>query len=908
MSMLNPCSPRRIGTLRMNFFWAKNAADEAATQQQLEVLQRKLIRSERAREQAEALIDEATRTIRQKTMQLAQREDEIAHRLDRTMHELVNAQKLAKLSTMYATSPDHLNVTGYFKEMFGFTDAVPATLDRILSRVHPLDLAAGERILRRARFGFAKQKGEIRILNGDGKTCWMQYELKRVNDGDGQPAMIGTLIDITEQRQAERHARVLRLLDIRRIRKLNSTTNRLNHALAQTDSYSSYLTAVLDSVSIGVAVFDEERLLVSWNEQLEQISGVPANRLYNGMSLFDYVVLHDFDFKGRRSDPDFDGLFQQGTKPLNIQRQRNNAKFLNITLNPAEDGKLVICYADISEQKFVEQRLSDQGTRLANQLNDLNALSDQLEGARAQAVDASAAKSRFLAMMSHDIRTPLNGLLGMLSILEEDDIPPAARKRFQIASNSGQQLRVLLDDIIDFARSESGQLRWEASDLCLQTTAEHIVDFWAEDADKAGVTLSLEVADTLPPRIIMDAVRLRQVLNNFISNALKYGLSRTRTNAITIRLSRADDGAGPMLMIAVDDRGDGIDERDQHAIFADYHQLSTQDAMPKEGGFGLGLAICRRIAEAQNGAVGYRRNDDGGSRFWMTLPLVEANGRDGRRFAPATEAAWDALHGRHVLIAEDLETNRLVLSAMLDSLGCSYAIACNGAEAVAMWQAERFDAILMDISMPVMGGIEAAAAIRALEPEGDHIPILGVTAHSPVDIQHAIADGGLDAVVVKPIQKPKLARRLLAVLNAKASAPSPEYVEPAMVPTLPPFGAADAYAPILDDTALAQFVGDEGQIDAALLSAIITDLASASAEFCAAIPAADRDAAAAARHKLKGLCETFGLSGLRSFLLAHQGVAVDAGGVATFRALTHATTDALSATYGEKTAPKPSPE
>ena len=225
-----------------------------------------------------------------------------------------------------------------------------------------------------------------------------------------------------------------------------------------------------------------------------------------------------------------------------------------------------------------------------------------------------------------------------------------------------------------------------------------------------------------------------------------------------------------------------------------------------------------------------------------------------------------------------------------------------------MWQAERFVAILMDISMPVMGGIEAAAAIRAMEAEGDHIPILGVTAHSPVDIQHAIADGDLDAVVVKPIQKPNLAKRLIAVLDTQASVPVTEYVEPIKVPTPLPSTAAIAYAPLLDDAALAQFVGGDGQIETTLLSAIIKDISASSEEFCAAIHTADRDAAAAARHKLKGLSETFGLSGLRSFLLAHQGVAVEADGVATFRTLTLATTNVLSATYGEKRAPTPSPE
>ncbi len=888
----------------MNFLWSKTSADHSELQARLDVLQRKLIRSERAREQAETLIDEATRTIHLKTLQLAQREEEVAQRLDRTMRQLVDAQKLAKMSTIYAASPSRLNVTGYFKELFGFNDAVPATADRILSQVHHLDMMLGRRILRRAQRGYAEQKGEIRIQNAQGRVLWVQFELKRVADGDGQLAMIGTLIDITERRQAERHARVLRLLDKRRIRKLNSTTSRLNHALHQTDSYSSYLTAVLDSVSIGVAVFDENRLLVSWNEKLEQISGVVANQLYNGMSISDYVDLHDFNFRGRRSDPEVNQLFQRNTQPLNMQRQRSEDQFLSITLNPAEDGKLVICYADISEQKFVERQLSDQGSRLAQQLMDLNALSEQLEQAREQAVNASAAKSRFLAMMSHDIRTPLNGLLGMLALLEDDARPDAMQQRLKLANNSGHQLRVLLDDIIDFARSETQQLRLDTTPVDLRDTTQQIVDFWSDDATAVDATLTLAMAEELPHRVLLDPVRFRQILDNFISNALKYGLSKEHPNIIRVRLTPSDDNGQAMLMIEVEDRGKGIDVTHQQAVFADFQQLATADTQAKGDGYGLGLAIRRRIAELQGGEIGFQRNEFGGASFWLSLPLIEA------ATLPQSQVdsgqlllAASTLANRHYLIAEDLETNRIVLASMLDGFGATYATACNGQEAVDMWANGQFDAILMDISMPVMDGLQATAAIRAREPLGYRIPIIGVTAHSPADIQHAIVNGGLDAIVVKPIKKGKLIEALLQFSGAERAVNS----------TIPADGLIGldrrignehtlVCQPIINDAQIGQYLID-GAIEPSLLAAIETDLRQTTQEFIAAVRVQDPVETAAARHKLKGLSETFGLAGIGAFLLAHQNAEIDGNTLDKFAALSGATTDTLLLKYSQKSSP-----
>ncbi len=885
----------------MNFPWSRNAAAHSELQAQLGVLQRKLIRSEQAREQAETLIDEATRTIHIKTLQLAQREDEVAQRLDRTMRQLVDAQKLAKMSTIYAASPLNLNVTGYFKELFGFNDSVPATADRILSKIHRLDVALGRRILRRAQLGYAEQRGEIRIQNAQGRVLWVQFELKRVADGDGQLAMIGTLIDITERRQAERHARVLRLLDKRRIRKLNSTTKRLNHALHQTDSYSSYLTAVLDSVSIGVAVFDENRLLVSWNEKLEQISGVAADQLYNGMRISDYVDLHDFDFRGRRSDPEVNQLFQRNTQPIMMQRQRSENQFLSITLNPAEDGKLVICYADISEQKFVERQLSDQGSRLAQQLIDLNALSDELEQAREQAVNASAAKSRFLAMMSHDIRTPLNGLLGMLAVLEDDALPGAMQQRLTLANTSGHQLRVLLDDIIDFARSETQQLRLETTPVDLRATTQQIVDFWTDDAIAADATLTLDVAEDLPNRMLLDPVRFRQILDNFISNTLKYGLSKEQPNIITVRLTQSDDNGQAMVMIEVEDRGKGIDVTHQQAVFADFHQLATADTQAKGDGYGLGLAICRRIAELQGGEIGFRRNEFGGASFWLSLPLIAA-----ATLAPSQGdsdqllLAASALANRHYLIAEDLETNRIVLASMLDRFGATYAMACNGQEAVDIWASEPFDAILMDISMPIMDGLQATAAIRAREPLGHRIPIIGVTAHSPDDMQHAIVNGGLDAIVVKPIKKGKLIEALLPFSNADPHGINGMDADGVIgldrrrddANTIP-------YQPIVNDAQIAQYLTD-GAMEPSLLSAIETDLRQSTLEFIAAVRRQDRVGIAAARHKLKGLSETFGLTGVEAFLTAHHNDEIDHKALDIFAALSRATTDALIFHFSQK--------
>ena len=333
-------------------------------------------------------------------------------------------------------------------------------------------------------------------------------------------------------------------------------------------------------------------------------------------------------------------------------------------------------------------------------------------------------------------------------------------------------------------------------------------------------------------------------------------------------------------------------------------ELALADTQEKGDGYGLGLAICRRIAELQNGEIGFQRNEFGGASFWLSLPLIEAT------ILPQSQGdssqlllATNALANRHYLIAEDLETNRIVLASMLDGFGATYAMACDGQEAVDMWANGQFDAILMDISMPVMDGLQATAAIRAREPLGHRIPIIGVTAHSPDDMQHAIVNGGLDAIVVKPIQKAKLVEALLRFAGAEVQATNAIHTDGLMARERRRSDEQTfLYQPLINDEQIGQFLVG-GAMESSLLSAIEIDLRQATQEFIAAARGQNCNATAAARHKLKGLSETFGLAGIGAFLSAHHDEKTVDYALDIFAALTHATIDALTSNFSQKSSP-----
>lgn len=415
---------------------------------------------------------------------------------------------------------------------------------------------------------------------------------------------------------------------------------------------------------------------------------------------------------------------------------------------------------DVTIQTEAAAEAAELREREAQRLADLEKINQQLIDAREAADRANSAKTRFLAMMSHDIRTPLNGVIGMLALLEDETLPPKQQQTLNLARASGQQLRVLLDDIIDLARAEAGKLQLNPMHTDLTKLLGDGVAFWRYLATNKNLTLDPVIDPNLPKWVSVDPVRLRQLIDNLLSNAIKY----TVKGGISLR---ADYVNGDRLRVEVVDTGIGVPTNRREELFKDFGQLQMLGSEP--GGAGLGLAICRRIIEVMNGTIGVEGRFPG-SCFWFEIPCRQVS-------APLTfsSSAIRPLTGEssrplRVLVAEDIETNRIVVEGHLRKMSCDVTLVENGKKAVDALASGDFDLVILDMAMPVMDGAEATAVIRAMPGPKGLIPIVALTAYARAEELAPIMDAGANASASKPIIGEDLYRVIKSLLDTQKQA------------------------------------------------------------------------------------------------------------------------------------------
>ncbi|MGA0605458.1 ATP-binding protein [Phenylobacterium sp. VNQ135] len=379
-----------------------------------------------------------------------------------------------------------------------------------------------------------------------------------------------------------------------------------------------------------------------------------------------------------------------------------------------------------------------------------------------EAVAANRAKSAFLATMSHEIRTPLNGVLGMVQVMERGRLAKAQREHLAVIRQSAGALMQVLNDVLDISKIEVGKLELQPQPFDLEAFAEGIGRLYAVLAEERGLGFRLEVEDAGEGACLGDEARLRQVVSNLLSNALKF----TPAGEVAVRF-RAD---GRGLTCTVRDTGIGVSVQDQAVIFDKFTQVDDGAARSFEG-TGLGLAICRDLVQLMGGEISVSSAPGVGSIFTVHVPLA----RTGEIVAapPSTpEPASFAERAPRILVVDDKPANQLVLRIMLEELGCECGFAADGAEGVAAWAAGAWDAVLMDVHMPHMDGLEATRAIRAREhAEGRaRTPIVAVTASVLAHEAQAYRAAGFDDVVPKPIELAVLVERLDILLSAPPQA------------------------------------------------------------------------------------------------------------------------------------------
>ncbi len=430
----------------------------------------------------------------------------------------------------------------------------------------------------------------------------------------------------------------------------------------------------------------------------------------------------------------------------------------------------------------------------------LEAQAMELRRAKELAETATVAKTQFLAAMSHEIRTPLSGVLGLINLLVETDLDSKQRELTRSIQQSGDLLLTIVNDILDYSKIGAGKLTLENVPFEVREVVGQLIEPMIKIAGRKQLILECHVSTEISPWLRGDPTRIKQVLNNLLSNALKF----TEKGRIQVLIHRD----GPGVRFAVRDTGIGIPRLAQQQLFEDFSQ-ADQSTSRRFGGTGLGLAICKKLVEAMGGEIGVDSVPGEGSLFWFKLPLTEA-APSAHRKAKTTERITRKLR---VLIAEDNPVNqRVILHLVSNKLGHHAVLAQNGLEAVETFRAQEFDVVLMDCQMPVMDGFEAARMIRAGGGRGAGLPIIAVTANAFAEDRERCISAGMTDHLPKPVQTKDLERVmnkwagiLKECANPMASLPggSFSYEQPADLASLSnqltqlrqQSGAADSHSP-----------------------------------------------------------------------------------------------------------------
>ncbi len=378
----------------------------------------------------------------------------------------------------------------------------------------------------------------------------------------------------------------------------------------------------------------------------------------------------------------------------------------------------------------------------------LKSARDAEQSARRKAEVASAAKSDFLAVVSHEIRTPMNAVISAANLLRRTRLDSQQREHVSMLIDAGDVLMGLLNDVLDFSKIEAGKMELESADMVVRDRLSTVVRIWEPRAMANGVRLKVRIAPDVPAAVRTDPLRVQQILFNLMSNAVKF----TQDGEIRIAVSWFDG----RLVVAVTDTGCGIPADRLGQIFNSFEQADVGTTR-RYGGTGLGLSISRKLAELMGGSLTVESTDGEGSTFTLSLPVIAV--QSAAATPVRTVETVGSLAGRSILAADDHEVNRRILQLLLEPHGCSLTLVENGAEALEAASSQRFDAILMDMQMPVMDGLEATRHIRAGEVNGA-TPVIALTANA-LDVHRAAWDAaGVHAFLTKPIDPVMLATTL----------------------------------------------------------------------------------------------------------------------------------------------------
>ena len=511
-------------------------------------------------------------------------------------------------------------------------------------------------------------------------------------------------------------------------------------------SMLTQLREAIDAMPDGLAFYDSHDRLVIWNARYAEINPEIADILTQGAT-FREIVQTGID---RGHYPEAEGREAEWLDERMTARSR---------LSCAMEQKT----SDDRWLKVQDRRTADGGVvTLVNDITELKRDAEILAAARDAAEAANRAKSEFLANMSHEIRTPLNGVIGVAQALSGTPMNERQQEMLELIRSSGATLQHLLSDILDLARVESGRMELRSEPFDLAKAVNEAAQLYAAQAEEKGLRFFVEAPEDTRVWIDGDVVRLKQILTNLVSNAVKF----TTQGLVSLSVSRGVGAEGePVFRFMVSDTGVGFDAAARARLFSRFEQADGTITR-RFGGTGLGLAICRELAGMMGGDLDCESEPDGGSTFILTVPLNEV-AAPMRETAPVEVSSAQPDRPLRVLLADDHPTNRKVVELVLSQIDVELVVTEDGAEALAAFRDHAFDVVLMDMQMPVMDGLTATREIRLHETAmgAARTPVVMLTANALPEHMAAAREAGADHHLSKPFGADALIELVTTLAN-----------------------------------------------------------------------------------------------------------------------------------------------